>query len=641
MTLEIALTFAHEVGNLDMRVYGPDGQLVETANSRDDNEAIRLTSTAAEPNPQGRYWIEIYGRGFDENSYTFSVNLLRGLGPDDAEPDNDRDAATHLMMPNLEQTEEVNDRTIHPDDEDWFSVDMGQRDGINVRLDMLGNDTGRDSEFSFLMFGPGLPEAGQGPLAGGEGENGVPYVEFNVARFNFLIQDGLYYIRVVGLNRDQVGRYRLAVSVDRENILCVADTGEPNDEAEGAFSLMDRDGFVFNGFDGQRELVPNQDLRLANLNLCDDDDWFEITLRENDALEVRLERQGAELRGDTEVSIFNAAGNELTSGLSGERVNVARIEDANAGTYRIRLQSIGMTRTAYDLVLFRTAGPIACGDDRFDVAAPNNVREQASAVPHGSQRDLALCGADGDEDWYRFDVDGLSTISVSLTFAHAQGDLDLDVYSGAELEPANAGTPAGHSSTDDELVRLENRGPGTYYLRVRSVGQANVRYTLDINVEAVEFVCADDPDEPNNSFQEATSLGNGLVDREEQWICNRRPADDDTFHIVVPAGAARTVATTFLFGDDGDLFMQLFDADEMLLAGMSTANVQRGNSKQCMVIPASNVARGFYVRVVPLSINNIQQDDERLNYRVLVQAGEDCDAIQPETPGVQWPRLGE
>ena len=129
--------------------------------------------------------------------------------------------------------------------------------------------------------------------------------------------------------------------------------------------------------------------------------------------------------------------------------------------------------------------------------------------------------------------------------------------------------------------------------------------------------------------------GEELLVLEEVALAESFRDDDDTFYFVIPAGAARTVSTTFLFGDDGDLFLQLFNADEMVLA--STADIQRGNSKQCIIIPAANVARGFFVRAVPLAINRIQQDDERLDYRLRIIDGEDCEVIPPETPGVNWP----
>jgi hypothetical protein len=335
-------------------------------------------------------------------------------------------------------------------------------------------------------------------------------------------------------------------------------------------------------------------------------------------------------------------GRSLAEGRSGDRRNVARIEDVDEGVYQVRARSMGMTRTSYDLVLFRTAGPIACDDDRYDAQNNNNARDNASLLDLGTHRDLSLCGAAGDEDWFRFTVDSEADITTSIRFAHAQGDLDLELFYENEVGALNRALRAGHSNDDDETISLGNRPPGDYFLRVRSIGPSNVRYSLEIGVEERVFLCVDDPDEPNGSFEESTELGNNLVDRElgSQWICERNPADEDTFHIVVPQGASRTIATSFLFGDDGDQFIQLFDADNMAL--LSTADIQRGNSKQCIVIPAdNNIARGFFVRVVPLAINRIQQDDERLDYQLIIRAGEDCDSIEPETPGVDWPILGE
>jgi len=504
---------------------------------------------------------------------------------------------------------------------------------------MLGNDTGRDDEFTFLLFGPGIPD-GMGPLEGGEAANGVRYVQFTAARFNFLIQDGRYHIRVVGLNGQQVGRYRLSITVDRENILCTPDVAEPNNDGAGAFDLMGAPGFSFVGFDGVAELNSGVDLRLDALTLCEDEDWYSLALREGDDLEVRLERLEENLRGDTLIEIYDRNGRSLAEGRSGDRRNVARIEDAEEGVYQIRALSMGMTRTAYELVVFRTAGPIACDDDRYDAANNNDARANASLVGLGTHRDLSLCGADGDEDWFRFTVPSEGDLSTTIRFSHAQGDLDLELFYEDEVGALNRALRAGHSSDDDETIALANRAPGNYFLRVRSIGPANVHYSLEIGVEERVFVCADDPDEPNNSFEDSTELGNNLLDRETQWICERNPADEDTFHIVVPQGASRTIATRFLFGDDGDQFLQLFNADNMAL--LSTADIQRGNSKQCIVIPAdNNFARGFFVRVVPLAINRIQQNDERLDYELIVRAGEDCDSIEPETPGVDWPILGE
>ena len=101
----------------------------------------------------------------------------------------------------------------------------------------------------------------------------------------------------------------------------------------------------------------------------------------------------------------------------------------------------------------------------------------------------------------------------------------------------------------------------------------------------------------------------------------------------------RAIATSFVYGDDGDLYIEVFDNDEMLRA--TTADIARGNSKQCVVIEASDANRTFFVRVLPLSINTVGEDDERLDYRLRIANDDDCENIPPETPGVVWPRIVE
>ena len=82
-----------------------------------------------------------------------------------------------------------------------------------------------------------------GPLEGGEAANGVRYVQFTAPRFNFLIQDGRYNIRVFGLNGQQVGRYRLTISVDRENILCTPDVASQMMMGQARLTSWERKGF--------------------------------------------------------------------------------------------------------------------------------------------------------------------------------------------------------------------------------------------------------------------------------------------------------------------------------------------------------------------------------------------------------------
>lgn len=640
-SIRVVLNFVHADGDLDVRLYGPDGRVFAEGTSADDDELIEYLAGPGNPSPAGTWWVEVYARGLDENVYSLELELLGGVGPDAAEPDDAPVTSTVLFLPDQEAAQLIEDRTIHPGDEDWFSIDMGARDGVQIRLDMLGNGTGQNDDLTFEIYGPGAPGPADDPVAlpngGGGGDNSPRFVQFDAPRFNAIIQDGRYYVRVVPLDQARFGRYRLNVAVDRNGVLCLPDDAEPNDVAQVAFDLMTVDDFVRRGLDGVSELRPDLDLVLPGRTLCEEEDWYSLLLRPNDDLEVRVERIDPEIAGDTIIELRDALGGLITSGRSGQRVNVARLDRVEGGRYLVRVQAAGGVRTGYDLAVLRSAGPVECAPDVFDAAARNDQRDAATLVEPGAIAGLTLCGVDGDADWYRFETDTLATLDINLRFAHVLGDLELDVYFEDDPVALNAESPAGHSGDDDERVILENRAPGTYFLRVRGLGDPNAVYDLDVRVAERVFVCEDDPDEPNTAFDDAVLLGRREADRAEQWLCVRAPADIDTFLLSVPAGESRVVAASYIFGDDGDLYLDVFDDDQMLR--VTTADVNRGNSKQCVVIAASDVNRTYFVQVQALSINQVGEDDERLDYRLRVEAGEDCEAIPPATPGVIWPTI--
>lgn len=640
-SIRLAVRFAHADGDVDVKLYAPDGRLAATGESGDDDEEIEYLAGPGSPSPAGTWYVEVYARGLAENTYTLEIELLGGVVPDDAEPDDAPVTATRLSLPAEQQSETIEGRTIHPGDEDWFVLDMGARDGVQIRLERLGNQTGQGDELTFEVFGPGAPVPGDpavlGPNGGGEPPDGPAFEQLDVPRFNAVIQDGAYYIRVVGLDPTRFGAYRLTVAVDRDGVLCLPDAAEPNDVAGAAYDLMSVAGFTREGFDGVRELVPDADLALPGLTLCDEADHYSLLLREGDDLEVRIDRLEAQVAGDTIIEIRNALGELVESGRSGQRQNLARLRDATGGRYGVRVQSAAGVRTGYDLAVLRTAGPIVCAPDPYDLAEPaNDARQNGALIMPGSYPDLTLCGADGDVDHFRFTVDTLATIEARLRFSHAQGDLELDLYYEDDPDALNAELPDGHSATDDETVTFQNRAPGTYHLRVRGLGDPTVRYTLELAVTERQFICPDDPTEPAETLDDAVVLGGDVLQRDDQWLCVRAPADRDTFLVTVPPNQRRAIAASYVFGDDGDLYLDLYDVDGMLRA--TTADIERGSSKQCVHIEPDPSNRVFFVQVAPLSINTVGDDDERLDYRLTV-GDDDCDAIPPATPGVVWPTV--
>jgi len=97
-----------------------------------------------------------------------------------------------------------------------------------------------------------------------------------------------------------------------------------------------------------------------------------------------------------------------------------------------------------------------------DAKEPNNTRTAAVAAT-GAINDLQICAA--DEDWFSIAVAG----TVKITFAHTNGDLDLDVFDAAGTKLVGS---AGTGNT--ELVTV----PAGGFVRVFGFSGARGDYTL-------------------------------------------------------------------------------------------------------------------------------------------------------------------
>ena len=646
-TIRASIEFEHASGDLDMRLYDAAGSVVARSESADDDESFVFPGDGVDA-AGGRYSIEVYARGLDRNTYRLVIDLVApGVClEDEAEVgpgDESALSATRLPLAQLMQSQTVADRTLCASDVDWFSVRMGNRDGLTVRLDVRG-----DADLSFELFGPQVPGPNTPPAfepnGFNMGPNGARTVEFSIPRFNAGIFDGTYYVRVfetTGSADAPAGDYDLTVAVDRERALCIDDEAEPNDVRPDAFDLMVLPGFTRMRIDGVgTELVPGMDLRLPGLWLCGgESDWYSVVLTDNDTLDAFIDRSDAPAVGDTRVEILNAQGQRVgLQGRSSEPRNAARAANLPAGTYFVAVTSIGDTQAEYQLSVNRTTSPLLCTPDRFDVAGGNELQANATAIGSGRQVNLTLCGLDGDEDWYVVTLDTIADLTLTLDFTFAQGNLDVDIYRDRNGFADNAGQVQGHSNLDDETVVLRNRPAGQYFIRVYGVGFPNVRYDMNVLVEEEVFECNPDEDEPNEDVADATNLGSGIVNgRATQWICEGQPRDEDFFRIEVDANDTRSIVVPFLYGDDGDLYLEIYDSDQMLRG--ATFAVSRGNSKQCVIVEPTNRDRVFFLHVGPLSINSILEMDQRLDYQMFVIDGDDCDAVGPPSFGLDWPRV--
>ncbi|MCU0871890.1 MAG: FG-GAP-like repeat-containing protein [Pirellulaceae bacterium] len=115
-------------------------------------------------------------------------------------------------------------------------------------------------------------------------------------------------------------------------------------------------------------------------------------------------------------------------------------------------------------------------DDRYE---ENDSRSQAADLGaiNGTLtvRDLVLADA---ADWYSFRLAGATSSGsqAELTFRHALGDIDMELYdsSGSRLRAARG-------FRDQEVLSLDGLPAGPYYLRVYGVGGvSNPNYTLEL-----------------------------------------------------------------------------------------------------------------------------------------------------------------
>ena len=104
-----------------------------------------------------------------------------------------------------------------------------------------------------------------------------------------------------------------------------------------------------------------------------------------------------------------------------------------------------------------------CSDDGFE---QNDSAASAAGLGGGNHAGLMVCS--GDDDYYRFTAS--SSIDLGITFSHAEGDLDIQLYKGGTLLGTSQGT--GNSE------HLSASGGGTYTLRVYGYNGAQASYAL-------------------------------------------------------------------------------------------------------------------------------------------------------------------
>ncbi|MBW2257226.1 MAG: trypsin-like peptidase domain-containing protein [Deltaproteobacteria bacterium] len=190
-----------------------------------------------------------------------------------------------------------------------------------------------------------------------------------------------------------------------------------------------------------------------------------------------------------------------------------------------------------------------CPDDELDEPS-NNTPGTATPLLVSDELNLTnlfVC----DDDWYAVEVLAGQTLTASIGFTHADGDLDLEVGPIGDMAISNG-------TYDSELVSYTSNTDQTLYVYVYGYNGAMGAYDMSITMgegTPQPTTCTDDLVHEDNDAQiDATPLTADFYEAGLQ-ICTD---DDDWYVFEVDPWDTLTATTTFTHAN-GDLDLKLYD----------------------------------------------------------------------------------
>ena len=167
-------------------------------------------------------------------------------------------------------------------------------------------------------------------------------------------------------------------------------------------------------------------------------------------------------------------------------------------------------------------------------------------------------------DWYRFSTTatGTASDSVAISFAHAQGDLDLQLYNAAGQAIRNS-----NGVGNSETISLSGLAASTYYIRAYGYrGVTNASYSLAINRAPSRHPAppppatpSDDSYENNDTLATANNLGTLTSTRTIGNLAMADAHDWFSFTMNGPGTSANYVLINFTHAQ-GDVDLELYNA---------------------------------------------------------------------------------
>lgn len=324
------------------------------------------------------------------------------------------------------------------DDEDWFAVTTGAGGTLDVTITFDSN--GHDFDL-YLKDGSGMTPSGCSSCSS-TGVTSTEHVSFTAST------GGTYYVRV--LSYSGMGAYSMSVS---------GSTGAMPDFAPSALTVT------------PTAITAGDDIQIT------------FTLKNNSTMDAPALQYDVRLSSDTTIGGGDAvlATVDEPAMSAGETRSVTKklnVPEAQpGGSYYVGVvadPSGAVSEASESNNTAHSASPITvtamCTDDGFE---ENDTISTASTMAvGGTTNGLVVCS--GDPDYYAFTPSSSGTLTLSIAFTHANGDLDMRLYDGASQALLGSST----GTSDSESISMTVTGGHLYKLKVYGFAGAANGYTM-------------------------------------------------------------------------------------------------------------------------------------------------------------------
>ena len=554
--LTLTVEFSHAEGDIDVNLYDVNRNYLSGSSSSTDNETVTIDGA-------GEYYLKVFGYAGDEARYSITANSNTDIQPDYFESNDSILDATRIGILANAQAFEAESLTIHSNkDDDYFQFELTETSNLNLGITFDAQRGDLDLEL-LDQFG-NLIDSSASTLD----SESITVEELG---------SGTYFGRVFGYGDATSDGYAISASAESALTQFQTDAYEKNDSIGDAYNL----GLIQGAVDAVAQ---------ANLHSGSDHDFYKFSLAAGSYLGLEVLFSHSE--ADVDIELLDSSGLWIDSSTTSSDNEYLSLAGLSAGDYALRVYGYnGATIDDYSVRFveeqfddwqsgFNSWWEWQESLETTQVLADSyedNDTELSSAdlgiISDSTEFSNLTIDQAGDVDWYRFTYDPSKRVDVSIAFDGGSADLDLELYD-AQYEWID-GSYGTQSLEEVSLVGLE---AGEYFLKVYEYSNHTVDdYDMAFSVaDASSAADLNDQYEPNNTFLDATDLGNASG---EGAISNLSitSGDEDWFKAYfVNSGTADQYVGVLFDHQDGDIDIELYDAQyNILRSSVSSTDNER------------------------------------------------------------------